>query len=60
MHSPDDDALVLLPPLHEVVGIVCDGKDVGRLLAQFSVSILLDMGCIIDWEELVGIDGHKD
>ena len=60
MYSPDDDALVLLSPLHKVVGIVCDGKDVGWLLAQLSVSILLDVGRIVDWKELVGIDGHKD
>ena len=60
MYSPDDDALVSLSPLHEVVGIVCDGKDVWRLLAQLSVLILLDVGCIVDWQELVGIDGHQD
>ena len=60
MYLPDDDALVSLPPLHEVVGIVCNGKDVWRLLAQLSVLILLDVGCIVDWEELVGIDGHQD
>ena len=60
MYLPDDDALVPLSPLHEVVGIVCDGKDVWWLLTQLSVSILLDVGCIVDWQELVGIDGHQD
>ena len=60
MYSPDDDALVLLPSLHKVVGIVCDSKDVWWLLAQLPVSVLLDVGCIVDWEELVGIDGHQD
>ena len=29
-NSPDDDTLVMLVPLHAVVGIVCDGKDVWR------------------------------
>ena len=60
MHLPDDDTLVPLSSFHEVVGIVCDGKDVGWLLTQLPVSILLDVGCIVDWEELVGIDSHQE
>ena len=60
MLSPDDDTLVPLPAFHEVVGVVCNGKNVGRLLSYLPVTILLDVGSVIDREELVGIDGHQD
>jgi len=58
--SPDDDTLVPLPSFHEVVGIVCNGKNVGRLFSYLLVTILLDVGSVIDREELVGIDGYQD
>ena len=57
---PDNDTLVLLPSFHEVVGIVRNGKNVGWLLSYLLVTVLLDVGSIVDREELVGIDGYQD
>ena len=57
---PDNDTLVLLPSFHEVVGIVCNGKNVRWLLSYLPVTVLLDVGSVVDREELVGIDGYQD
>ena len=48
LDTPDNDTLVLLPPLHEVVGVVSDGKDVRRLISNLLVPVLLDMCSIVD------------
>ena len=47
---PDDDALVPLPSLHEVVGIVSDGKNVGRFLSNLLVPVLAYVLLVIDWQ----------
>ena len=47
---PDDDTLVSLPPLHEVVGIVGDGKNVRRLFSNLLVSVLPYVLPIIYWQ----------
>ena len=59
-NRPDDDTLVLLPSLHEVVGIVRNGKDVWRLLPNLLVSVLVDVLQVVDGEQGVWVDGHQD
>ena len=43
---------------HELIGIVRDGKDVGRGLNPLFASVSLYNLCIIHWEPLVGV--HSD
>ena len=58
--TPDDHTLVSLPSLHEVVGVVCDGKDMWRLLANLPVPVLANVPLVIDGEESVRVDGNQD
>lgn len=59
-HSRDDHTLVTLLPAHEVVGIVCNGKDMWRLLSYPLASVAHDVLLVIDGQHLVWVDGHKD
>jgi len=56
----DDHALVPLSPLHEVVGIVCNGKDVWGLLPNLFVFVAVDVGLVVDGKELVWVDCHQN
>ena len=56
----DDATLVPLSSLHEVVCIVSDGKDVRRSFADLLVFIAVDVLLIIDGQQLVRIDSHKN
>lgn len=58
--STDDDTLVPLSSLHEVVGIVCCGKDVWCFIADLFVFVPIDVCLIIDGEELVGVDCNEN
>lgn len=57
---PDDDALVLLVALHVVVGVVSDGEDVWRHLANLLVFVSLDLLSCVDGQHLIWVDGHQD
>lgn len=56
----DDAALVSLSTLHEVVGVVSDGKDVRWSLADLLVLVAVDVSLIVDGQQLVWIDGHEN
>lgn len=57
---PDDDALVVLVSLHIVVAVVGDGEDVRRHLTDPLVLVGLDLLGTVDWQHLIGVDGHQD
>ena len=46
--STDDATLVSLSSLHEVIGIVGNGKDVGRSFTDLFILVLVDVSLIID------------
>ena len=56
----DNDTLVTLPSLHEVVGIVCCGKDVRRFFSNLLVFVAVNVGLVVDGKELVGVDGYQN
>ena len=56
----DDNTLVFLSSLHKVVGIVCNGKDVRRLFTNLFVSVLVDVLLVVNWKQLVGVDGYQN
>ncbi len=58
--STDDHTLVPLTTLHEVVGIVSNGKDMWRLLSNLFVLVSVDVSLVVDGEQLVRVDGHQD
>ena len=58
--AADDDALIVLVPLHTPVGIVADGEDVRREFADLLVRVLPDVIAIVDVEQLVGIDSDQN
>ena len=58
--SADDHTLVPLATLHEVVGIVRNGKDVRRLFPKLLVFVPVDVSLVVNGKELVRVDGHKD
>lgn len=57
---PDDDALVVLVSLHIVVAVVGDGENVRRHLTDPLVLVGLDLLGTVDWQHLIGVDGHQD
>lgn len=57
---PDNDTLVTLASFHEVVGVVCDGKDVRRHLSNLLVLIFLDVFLAVDGVDLIRVDGHQN
>ena len=56
----DDNTLVTLLPTHEVISVVCNGEDVWRLFSNSFSGVLHDLFLIIDRQQLVRIDSHKD
>ena len=56
----DDDTLVLLPSLHEVIGIVCCGKDVWCLFPNLLVLVSVDVSLVVDGKELVRVDSDEN
>ena len=56
----DYDALVVLVAQHVVVGVVADGEDVGRQLADLLVAVLFDLLGCVDGEDLVGVHSDQD
>lgn len=57
---PDDDALVVLVSLHIVVAVVGDGEDVRRHLTNPLVLVGMYLLGTVDWQHLIGVDGHQD
>lgn len=58
--ATDDDALVLVEALHVVVGIVADGENVRRQLADLVVLVQADLFGRVDRQYLVRVHGHQD
>ncbi len=56
--AADDDALILLRPLHQGVAIVSDGEDVRRQLADFLFPVQFDLLGRVNRQDLVRI--HRD
>ena len=60
IHLRDNDTLVSLLSDHEMVGIVCYGKDVGWFFSYPLVGISSDVLFIVDRKDFVRIDSNQD
>ena len=51
---------LLLASFHHLIAVVSDSEDVRRELANLLVSVELDLFCVVDGEDLIGIYSHQD